>query len=99
VTKRQLARDKYLRKTHGITLKHYDAMLAYQGGRCAICQKLPKPGKSFAVDHDHRTERVRGLLDYMCNNKLLGRGRENPEHHERAAAYLRATIDWRDLRV
>jgi hypothetical protein len=94
VTKDQL-RDKYLRDTYGISTVIYGYMLAYQRGVCAICFNSPKPGKRFHVDHDHKTGRVRGLLCHWCNRKILGRRRENPDHHERAAAYLRKTFDWR----
>ena len=47
----------------------YEAMLAAQGGRCAICGK--KPGKiRLARDHDHVTGRIRGLLHGRCNRCL-----------------------------
>lgn len=45
-----------------------------QGACCAICRK---PESSFtkrlAVDHNHRTGKVRGLLCYRCNKFLVGR--------------------------
>ena len=89
-------RDKYLRRTYGISSATYDAMLHQQDGRCAICRRTPKPGKRLHVDHCHKTNRVRGLLDWFCNHKFLGRRRENPDHHEAAAAYLRNGYDWRE---
>jgi len=88
-------RDKYLRRTYGISLTVYSVMLATQDGRCAICARPPKPGKNLNVDHDHKTGRVRGLLCFHCNHMLLGRGRENADRHEAAAAYLRSNRDWR----
>lgn len=63
-------RDAHLRRKFGITSETYDAMLAGQGGRCAICGRKPTPGISLHVDHEHRTKRVRGLLCFKCNNAL-----------------------------
>jgi len=57
-----------------ITLEEYEAKLAAQGGRCAICRKLP--GKTrLHVDHDHRCcpgrtgcgKCNRDLLCFTCN--------------------------------
>jgi hypothetical protein len=58
-------------KTYGITAAGYDALLRAQGGRCAICRARPK-SKRLAVDHDHKTGAVRGLLCSRCNHDLLG---------------------------
>ena len=57
-----------------------------QGESCAICNG--GTSKHFlAVDHDHRTGEVRGLLCANCN-KVLGRFRDSVERFRRAAAYL-----------
>lgn len=45
----------------------YDAMLESQGGVCACCGEKPSADKRLAVDHDHATGRVRGLLCTRCN--------------------------------
>lgn len=58
-------------KTYGLTAEQYDMLLAAQGGRCAICRAKPK-SKRLAVDHDHRTGAVRGLLCSRCNHDLMG---------------------------
>lgn len=93
-------RDKYLREKYGISLAIYNAMLAMRGGACWLCGRVPKPGRRpLNVDHDHRTDRVRGLLCYLCNHKVLSRGCDKPEIHEKAAAYLRSTFDGRAVRV
>ena len=89
-------RDRYLRRTYGLTSAQFVRMIRAQKGLCAICRYPPKPGKRLNVDHDHKTKRVRGGLCWRCNYRLLGRGRENPALHEAAAKYLRATIDWRN---
>jgi hypothetical protein len=50
----------------GITLDQYEEMKAAQMNVCAIC--LNPPGKlALAVDHDHMTNQVRGLLCARCN--------------------------------
>lgn len=58
-------------KTYGLTAADYDALLRLQGGRCAICRAKPK-SKRLAVDHDHKTGAVRGLLCSRCNHDLMG---------------------------
>lgn len=80
-------RDGLLRKRYGITLEQFEEMEARQGGRCAICRKPPKD-KALAVDHDHRTGLVRGLLCTFCNHRLLG-VTDDADHLAAAAAYLR----------
>jgi hypothetical protein len=58
-------------KTYGITAEGYDALLKAQGGKCAICRARPV-SKRLAVDHDHKTGAVRGLLCSRCNHDLMG---------------------------
>lgn len=60
-----------IEKTYGLTPAEYEALFAAQGGRCAICRARPK-SKRLAVDHDHKTGEVRGLLCSRCNHDLLG---------------------------
>lgn len=59
-------REYHLRRRYGIGQAHVDAMLAEQGGGCAVCGK-PDPEH---VDHDHRTNEVRGMLCFNCNQAL-----------------------------
>ena len=66
-------RNKYLQSKYGIGLKHYHRMFKAQDGKCAVCARPPKPGKNLHVDHDHATGEVRGLLDYYCNRRVIGR--------------------------
>ena len=48
-------------------------MLESQNGICAICGNLETIQKShLSVDHDHKTNKVRGLLCRECNRALGG---------------------------
>lgn len=57
-------------KQYGITEEDYQNRLQQQGGRCALCRKLPNKKVRLSVDHDHATGRVRGLLCGRCNRGL-----------------------------
>jgi hypothetical protein len=64
--------------------------LAAQGGRCAICG-TDTPGtvqRFFAMDHDHETGEMRGLLCYRCNIGI-GNLADDPDRLEAAARYHR----------
>jgi len=65
------ARDCYLRKTYGISGQDYDRLLAEQGNACKLCgwKRGPKH-RRLAVDHDHETGKVRGLLCQVCNGSI-----------------------------
>jgi hypothetical protein len=79
-------RKSHLKRKYGITLEQYDAMLAAQGGVCAICSE--KPGDlTLHVDHDHTTGAVRSLLCIRCNN-ALGLFQESQFLFQAAADYL-----------
>jgi DNA-directed RNA polymerase subunit RPC12/RpoP len=72
MTEAEKRRDASLRRTYGITLEEYRSILAFQGDACVICCK-PLVGISNAVDHDHKTGIVRGILCAYCNHRVLGR--------------------------
>jgi Recombination endonuclease VII len=73
----------------GLTLAAYNALLDLQGGRCAICPARPAKQR-LAVDHDHRTGAVRGLLCKRCNHDLLGAAHDSVAMLRRAISYLEA---------
>lgn len=87
-------RAAHLRSAYGLSVEDYEALLAEQGGRCAICGRPPRGvhrggrPQVLAVDHDHVTGRVRGLLCSPCNS-ALGRLGDTPEALERVLGYLR----------
>lgn len=81
------ASRKFLLKRYGISVAVYEAMLRHQHGLCALCCGLRQGNESLAVDHDHNTGRVRGLLCRSCNAGLGQFGDKVPMLH-RAIAYL-----------
>lgn len=70
-------------KKYGITKKMYESLLAEQGGGCAICGRVD----DLAIDHNHETAQVRGILCRRCNAGM-GQLQDDPELLKRAAYYL-----------
>ncbi len=71
-------RERELKQQYGITIEQYNELLAEQGGVCAVCRGT-NSDRRLAVDHDHRTGQIRGLLCYHCNM---------------AAGYLRDSVEF-----
>lgn len=67
ILERESHRSRF--KLYGITQSEYELMLAQQGGVCALCGSPPKRYR-LAVDHDHETGKIRGLLCTPCNRWL-----------------------------
>ncbi len=90
--KQPSVRNRWVRR-YKITLEEYEALFVAQNGVCAICG-LPECGRihghslSLAVDHDHQTGKVRGLLCHQCN-RAVGMLHNNPDFFESGARYLR----------
>ena len=90
-------RERNLRHKYGISLKEYQTLLEKQGYACAICgtteNKVVKghnASLNFAVDHDHITGSVRGLLCNQCN-RGLGMIGDTREAVEKVLKYLGET--------
>lgn len=82
---------------HGITHLQYDLMAKAQNKLCIICGQPEVlensvSGKilSLAVDHCHKTGKIRGLLCTNCN-LMLGKAKDSPEILRKAAEYLEKT--------
>jgi len=73
-------------KRYGLTAEEYDEILMAQDGRCAVCRSEPGH-RRLAIDHDHITGLVRGLLCHLCNS-MLGHGRDNPVLLQAGIEYL-----------
>lgn len=79
--------ERMVMKTYSLEIGDYARIYQEQGGLCAICRRATGKTKRLAVDHDHDTGLVRGLLCGPCN-KLVGYFRNSPEAFLRAAEYL-----------
>jgi uncharacterized CHY-type Zn-finger protein len=88
----QYVRERDLKYHFNLTQAEYDAMLASQGGVCAICKQIDsrkrKDGSHFSlsVDHNHATGEIRALLCGKCNTALAHF--EDYEFFNAALAYL-----------
>ena len=84
-----------LKKRFGISLDDYYKLLKQQNYVCEICGQGetaidPRTKKAFdlAVDHDHKTGKVRSLLCKNCNN-MLGYAKDSQEILTKAINYLK----------
>lgn len=84
---------KYLDKLkqlriYGLTPESFAALLDSQQGRCKLCSNTQgAKNKRLAVDHDHVTGKVRGLLCNACNT-MLGMVEKYFSNREAVDAYL-----------
>lgn len=96
---REAWRRKYHRRRQrlGLELDRRKRLLSWeeterlfdaQRGKCAICDdSIALEHRRFAVDHDHQTGKVRGLLCLRCNVGL-GHFRDNVTFLKAALNYL-----------
>jgi hypothetical protein len=78
-------KDKRIRRTFGVSLAYVEALISAQNNKCAAC-RLDLSNRRPAVDHDHATERVRGVLCGPCN-RALGLMHDSPERIEGLLSY------------
>ena len=85
--------SRNLQRRYGLSVDEYQTLLANQNFACPICEveisnTIEYKGKRpDAVDHNHETGDVRGILCSMCN-LMLGHARENTSILYRAIVYL-----------
>jgi len=88
--RKQIHRKSGLKK-YGLTPEEYAVILDNQDGLCAICNSSPKESLHgvLAVDHCHKSGKMRGLLCNQCN---LGLGcfDDSYIHLQNALEYLNA---------
>jgi hypothetical protein len=88
------SRDRYLQRTYGITEDQYNALLKKQNNGCAVCLRDQSCFTTrLAVDHNHVTKEIRGLLCNYCNRRMVGRHRD-AELLRRIADYVDQGTGW-----
>lgn len=85
-------RESDLKRYYGIGLLEYSQLFMAQNGKCAICGSeygghRNGEQKALAVDHDHKTGNVRGLLCEPCNQGI-GKLKEDVTILQKAIEYL-----------
>ncbi len=90
----ELIRARHLKYKFGLTPQDYEKLFKEQDGVCAICaqaesskRKTEDEIKNLAVDHNHLTGAVRGLLCQGCNI-ALGYMDDDVERLRNAINYL-----------
>ena len=69
-----MSRASHLKVNYGITEDQYLELLSLQEGGCAICGKtIEEEGRNLAVDHNHKTGEIRGLLCAYHNHRVVGK--------------------------
>lgn len=89
--RKQYIYKHHLKISYGITVEQYNAMFKLQNGNCAICARPQHDFvRALAVDHDHITGKVRGLLCPICNTNL--EVLENKSYCLKASLYLNKAV-------
>jgi hypothetical protein len=88
------ARASHLMRLYGITLEQYDELLQRQDHKCPVCLRGKEEfTTNLAVDHDHISGEIRGLLCNYCNHRLVGRHRDG-SLLRRIADYIEIGTGW-----
>lgn len=76
------------KRLYGITNQEFQALVEDQDFECAICcEELDIAGGNHAVDHNHTTGKVRGILCRSCNHGI-GKLKDSPAILLKATEYL-----------
>ena len=93
------AKRQALKRHYNLSIEEFEFKYNSQQGRCAICKKsvlfsgtVQNRTSIACVDHDHITNKVRGLLCNNCN-RALGLFQDSPEILESALSYLKEYKD------
>ena len=95
---RTVSRKHKLKSHYGITPEEFQELKNSQGGKCKICGREEfgvsgphRTPRELAVDHDHKTGKIRGLLCHQCN-AALGLLGDSTDIFIRCINYLNETI-------
>jgi Autographiviridae endonuclease VII len=90
-SRKRSVRKNVIKNSYGLSEFEYHKLIELHQNACTICRK-PEiiVGKSLAVDHNHETGEVRGLLCHKCN-VALGMLNENEDLIWNMMEYLKHT--------
>ena len=98
VARAKAMRKMKLKQRYNITLEDFEKMKKEQNGVCRICSKPELSIKrgmpaELCVDHNHTTNKVRGLLCTSCNF-MLGYGKEDISILQKGIEYIKEHSDY-----
>lgn len=88
----EIQKARALRESFGISMEEFNAMHEAQDGKCAICGSSDAgtrhgKKKALAVDHCHKSGKIRGLLCEPCNQGI-GKLKDDPSTLRKAVDYI-----------
>ncbi len=91
---REGSKNAYYKREYKISLEEVESIWKEQEGKCVLCGKeLGKGTGKFAVDHNHITEEVRGILCTPCNLKVATVESWYYNNRERIDQYIKRTVE------
>lgn len=86
---RKYHRNYAYQRKYGITIEEYEVILKTQDGHCLFCSaNRSSTGKRLAVDHNHKTGKIRGLLCFK-HNTVIGALEQQPGLLDSIVKYLK----------
>lgn len=85
-------RNNYFKMTHGISLEERNILLHNQNYTCLICNSILDDTPNTHIDHDHNSNKIRGILCTNCN-RGLGHFQDSISILENAILYLKNHTD------
>lgn len=81
--------ENWIKRAYSISVDDYKKLYEDQNGKCAICGNKSNLGRKekLCVDHNHKTNKVRGLLCDLCN-KGIGSLKDDIKNVKAALTYL-----------
>ena len=77
--------ERWVRQ-YGLTMADVIKLMELQGHKCAVCG-VPINRENRHIDHDHKTDKVRGLLCRRCN-MAIGLFEDDYRILQKAVLYL-----------
>lgn len=77
-------KKEHLKHIHGITEETIKRIIKDQDGKCGGCGCL---SRKLVIDHNHKTQEIRGMLCGNCNMSVGLMG-DNPNHLRKLANYI-----------